>query len=948
MKKILLALLACITFICLALAAACSQPKLAFNEGYLDIIELGDPIRLDEYVDPDSLDEYTLVLRSDETGEEIDLKSRGQWTTKYPGTFTLTYTVTSGENKGTISTKLSVVVPEVEWTFTRNILISRVGDKLNFNQLERELNISVESYYDYNFFVSKVKHSGGVENLTDKNEYQFEREGDHTFTFGIKTEDGQVLSADQNVSVRFKPVLGEGAAEWMEANNISAVDYKVIEADGSVTLDAGYYNKSYTDDHVPYLSFDGDYGAETFIKVDFTGKNLPQVAFFCDKVTPSITDGGRGIYIHNGLTTTDGRIWNNLDSSRLTVFGPNKVGFGEFNNRGRFSGSASGSEADPCPMSYIALRDDCQYRYIVGCTKASTTSVTLRIILINLTTLEREFDHTATLRKVDGYGNVDFTGYFNGSIVLYGRYGVETKLDKVYLPITDISDIRELDVASEFKAGYRTQYALDSIARVSDYIDDADGDYKFEVIDPDGQKVSVSEQGVFKYTKSGTYRLIYDSLQSGVRASSITVDVMFNPHEDMGDDYFEYTEVIVASGVRRGTGLKKNTNAKYIEEGEQSISYYVSETTTEGKGIAVGIGKKFLDFIFLSREVEGISFDVYTLTDMKFKLYGGGGKDNIATDYTGAVAAETWTSIKITRELYLLNSASYASYDYALAISFYMEGEECPAGTSIYIDNIRLIASDYTQTLTQTAKAFLQENNMEAYGYEYINDDLQVKFFKGSYQGEAWAMKNDDVPYISYNGNYGVGNYVAVDFTGKNLPQFCFFVKDVTPSLLDGLAGVYIHNGMIKNDGEYRSDTDAGRVTFLGPNKVEYKRVDDNGRYSGQFGSKDDPSPMSERGLKDGVRYRYVIGVKSATAAEGDAMGKVVLQLMLINLDAKTVLADYQKELSDKAFTQKYLSGNIVMYGKYNVAITLDKIYAIYQNVSDIDDIDVVKSALAK
>lgn len=947
MKKIWLALLACIAFMCLALGTACEKNQPVFNKGYLDVIELGDPIMLDEYVDPDTMDDYTLILRSDSTGEEIDLKARGQWTTRYPGTFTLTYTVLSGENKGTVSTKLTVVVPEVQWTFTRNIIISRVEDTLDFNQLERDLNLSIESYYDYEFFVSQVKYDGGSETFTDETEYTFTREGDHVFTFGIRTEDGQVLSAEQMVNVRFKPVLGEGAADWMSENNIVSSDYKVINADGSVELDAGYYSGSYTNDNVPYLAFEGDYGANTFIKVDFTGKNLPQVAFFCDEITSSITDGARGIYIHNGLTTTNGTVWKALDASRLTVFGPNKVGYAKFDGEGRFSGSDRGSEAAPCPMSYNALQEDCEYRYIVGFTGASNSSVTLRILLINLTTMEREFDHSYNCVKVDGYGNVDFTNYFNGSIVLYGRYGVETKWDKVYLPITDVEDIHELDGASEFKKGFKTQYALDSIVRISDYIADEDGEYLFDVIDPDGLKVEILEGGSFKYEKSGTYRLIYDSLQPDVRASSVTVDVMFDPNADMGDDYFEYTEAIIASGVRRGTGLTANTNAKFIEEGARSIRYYTSETTTEGKGIPVGIGRNFLEFIFLSREVDGISFDVYTTIPLQYKLYAGTSKA-IKMDYTGSVAAETWTKITVTRELYLANADSYSGCTYALAISFYVEGEELPAQTSFYLDNIHMVTTDATESVTDIAKAFLQTNGMTTYGVKSVNDDLQVQLYKGMYQGEAHAMTIDDVPYVAYNGNYGVGTYVAVDFTGKNMPQLCFFAKEVTPSLLDGLAGVYIHNGMIKNNGDYRSDTDAGRVTFLGPNKVEYKRVDADGRYSGQFGSADSPSPMSERGLQDGVHYRYVIGVKSAQASVGETKGKVLLQLMLINLDTHTVMADYEKELSDTAFTENYLSGNVVMYGKYNVAITLDKIYPIYQDVADIDDIDVVKAGLNK
>ena len=39
-------------------------------------------------------------------------------------------------------------------------------------------------------------------------------------------------------------------------------------------------------------------------------------------------------------------------------------------------------------------------------------------------------------------------------------------------------------------------------------------------------------------------------------------------------------------------------------------------------------------------------------------------------------------------------------------------------------------------------------------------------------------------------------------------------------------------------------------------------------------------------------------------------------------------------------------SGNIVMYSRYNVAITLDKIYAVYEGVSDIYAIDKVSEGL--
>ena len=232
MKKFWLAILASLTFGSLALGAtACSiggnvedETKLMFNEGYLEEIVLGDPIMLDEYVDPFLTDDYTLTLTCDETGEERDLKKMWQWTTDKPGTYTITYTVNSGEYAGTITTKVNVIVPNVTWQYSTPTLVYRAGDTMYFNSLKRNLNIMVKSYYKYDFFVKSVSYNDQKEYLTGMNSYTFLEEGTYTFTFGIKTEDGQSMTADQKVTVRPQQVLAEGAEEWMAENNITTYD----------------------------------------------------------------------------------------------------------------------------------------------------------------------------------------------------------------------------------------------------------------------------------------------------------------------------------------------------------------------------------------------------------------------------------------------------------------------------------------------------------------------------------------------------------------------------------------------------------------------------------------------------------------------------------------------------------------------------------------------------
>lgn len=960
MKKIWLTFLACITFVCLAFATACSltqKPQLAFNEEYLKEIVLGEPIMLDEYIDPELTDDYTAILTCDETGEERNLKEMGQWTTDKPGTYTLTYTVNSGEYKGTISTTITVVVPEVEWKYTNPTLVYRAGDTMEIGSLKRQLNLTVKSYYSYDFFIESVSYNEKTEDLKGQTSYTFPEEGTYSFRFAIETKDGQKLAADQRVTVRPQQILAEGAVEWMEENNITSHDYIYIAPDGKVSLESGYYS-TILKDNVPYIAFNGEnnegYGSDTYVMVDFTGKNLPQVAFFCDEVTSSYTDGKNGILVTNGITNNNGTDYfgDKLNMSRLTIFGPNKVSYPEFDNRARML--ATGSVADPNPMSYHALSATDSYRYIVGIEDAKTNSVVLRILLINMTTSERVYDFTQKLTGSSGIGNLNLSAdYFKGSIVLYGRYGVKTELDKVYMPITGVSDIYELDKAASFKSSYQTQYNLNVTANVSDYIDIPETDYEFKVYAPNGEEVEIAADGSFQYAMSGKYTLYFNPKQEGLRASAITVRVMYDLENEMAADYLETEGAICAAG---DSGLKTNVKKDFIEEGSQSIEYY----TINGNdgALTIYVSKSFMDFVFLARQVEGITFDVYSPKAATFKLHDQGRADKLYMDYTGSLPAETWTTFTVTRELCMENFDVYKDKTFALAITLTAEdGNKFYARDCVYIDNVQLLLNKDSGTISSGAANWMEENNVEAYGYDSITDDLQVQLQNGTYQKEWWNLTNDDVPYVAYNGNYGAGSYLVVDFTGKNVPQLAFFADSITSSLVDGKQGLYIHTGMVKKNGDLVSDIDGGRITFLGPNKMEFGRPDADGRVGKQFGTKafyadgsrDDAgtavSPLSIRGLEDGVHYRLVAGIKTARVESG-TKGRIVIELLLINLDTNTEVVRYEWSEATEGLYSLIDGGNIIMYSRYNEAVTFDKIYAIYENVSDINAIDKVSEVL--
>ena len=358
-----------------------------------------------------------------------------------------------------------------------------------------------------------------------------------------------------------------------------------------------------------------------------------------------------------------------------------------------------------------------------------------------------------------------------------------------------------------------------------------------------------------------------------------------------------------------------------------------------------------MNFVFLARAVDGISFDVYTEKASTFKLADQGRADAVKAPYEGEIPAETWTTLTITRDMCKLNNEVYKDKTYTLAIEVNPNEEKYYAREVLYIDNIKLLISAENAVLGAEAQAFMSENNMTAYAYKAIRDDLSATLYEGNHTGNWTKMTSNDLPYIAYRGNYGAGSYAVVDFTGKNIPQFCFFAKNITPSLLDGQDGFYIHTGMLRENGEPSSPHDCGRVTFFGPTKMVHGTPDNYDRVGPQHGYKtktengetivtEETSPMSLNGLVDGVHYRYVAGIKSVSA------GNLVVELLLINLDTNQEVVRYTTAISGSWITESYATGSIVMYGGFNRVVNLDKIYSVYTGVSNVYAIDKVSEIL--
>ena len=74
-----------------------------FLKGYLQNVEIGSEFRLNEYVDIVGDSDYTIVVAKKDGSFSEDMTRTRAWDTRVatPGTYTITYTIASGENKGT-------------------------------------------------------------------------------------------------------------------------------------------------------------------------------------------------------------------------------------------------------------------------------------------------------------------------------------------------------------------------------------------------------------------------------------------------------------------------------------------------------------------------------------------------------------------------------------------------------------------------------------------------------------------------------------------------------------------------------------------------------------------------------------------------------------------------------------------------------------------------------
>ncbi len=660
-KGIILALaaLAC-TFI--GAATACNESTgtqyTGFLEGYTTKLEIGDTIMLERYIDVKDGEEYTLVAVH-EDGSEVDLSGKSSWYVKDPGKWTLTLTITSGDRKGTYTAGINVTVPYATMTYNEKTIIYKYGSTVSKEQLLKDFRIRVNTKAEWTQHIYNVRIGDDVivEFDDDMTGYTFTDFEPHYFTIGIVTDQGQISKGIITVNVQ---EADDAALYYCDENDIKVHSYqRLTYRDGSLSaqMAAGSFTDYFKNADLPYFAFEGEYGTDSYVSVDFTGKNIPQTAFFCDVVSESLYDKNTGIYISHGTVTMDGGERVAGDHSCLTYFGTQKMKEYHVNTGGSFG--REGWPSAPHPASRVGLEDGVHYRYIVGYTNpvAGTAnksgergSITLRMLLVNMDTGEIVVDMTKKLSGNEQTGVLE-ERHFKGSIVLYANYAVTTTWDNIELISENVADIYDLYPTVSFEDDALEYGIVNDVIKPTDFLSAdvlAGGNlyysYKAKQGDAEGELQAFTSD--LTIDKAGAYRITFVPNDTKVNPRSM----MLYANASLTLDFEDGVHNALQGEYRAGAYLETEN----VLSGEKSANVKVGSILGLNTS-SWGVDMEYLDRVFADTSVENVVMKMKADADVYAPMTYQTGNSNGSPTYSASgtiFKKDELTFVTITRENY--------------------------------------------------------------------------------------------------------------------------------------------------------------------------------------------------------------------------------------------------------------------------------------------------------
>ncbi len=728
-----LAALACLS---VGTLAACDEDNAnftGFKEGYATEVKIGEVMMMEDFIDVGNAD-YTLTATLGDL--VVDLSDRPTWSPDTSGIWTFTLTIKNGDNKGTYKADIEIAVPFANWSYSGRTLSYAYEQTVQFTDLLDDLQIDVNTINGWEAYIYSIRIGDDVVINFDENdtEYTFKHYDPHFITFGIVTDEGQSYRAIVRANVQETDVAAE---QYLEANNMETFGYQKLHYRDEVLsaeMAPGSYTGYFDNAELPYIAFRGDYGVNSFINVDFTGKNIPQVAFFCDEITSSLYDRNRGFYTSHGVVTNEGgeRLVGNW--SYLNFYGPIKMKDYHVDTGGNFY--REGWQSNPCPASREGLQDGVRYRYIAGYVdaKAGTGnkddsgetrygSVTVRMLLINLDTDEIVFDYERKFVSTSSNGVLE-EDFFSGSIILYANYGVTTKWDNIRLVQEGVSSIYDLYPTVHAKETAPTYAVKGNEINPADFYEEADlaeGQLYYSL----NGSSKVAFNAPLTIPQAGEYRITLVPNDTAKYANSVVLHANDNLTLDFEDGVHNALQ-----GLFRAGGYLVE-DPELVLDGEKSGKFIVGGTLPLNT-TWFGVDYQYLDRVFADSSVENVV--MMTLADADVTIaaqngYDGNGNRKWAS---GGISYEKnkITFVSIPRSYYEKSKGNPAYPMYLFSITG-GSTKSIPM-FNIYVDNVTtgLVTTGDPFVYQETASMVCQfQGTVSAVyfdGVRYTNDDEGV------------------------------------------------------------------------------------------------------------------------------------------------------------------------------------------------------------------------------
>ncbi len=281
-----------------------------------------------------------------------------------------------------------------------------------------------------------------------------------TMCFGIVGEWLQVnleaYNGDVNMDLKVLVDTPSTTTTW---NDYSITSYGTsdIDENGGVTLYAGSYSgespSAMGTADVPYVAFNGEYGYNSHVIVDFTGGNMPNITFAAsqpDKNTKNFV-GAKGYMFSNGIATKDGTYAGNA-ARRCNVYGPTLFTRLDGTKPGDYASllnSAANSTDKGIAYKTMEAATTTQYRLMLSfyeCQSGYLLRYSVALLAKNpdYDGTEGTYEYTlvyssGAVGMKDVYGSTG-SPLESGSIIIYGRPYEEIKIDRIHTVSTGNSN----------------------------------------------------------------------------------------------------------------------------------------------------------------------------------------------------------------------------------------------------------------------------------------------------------------------------------------------------------------------------------------------------------------------------------------------------------------------------------------------------------------------------